>query len=203
MKNIFLIALLILLLCSGCTGNVARIDYVPPQNENAKVTQQSQIPFTVSPDGIALFQGRPYTLAYAAWAVSVDLKSIQEAAGTKVLNSISTEIQQPQKVGIKSYITNFKYKWPSLSFKTRAIVSFDLNVEASKNNQTVFSKTYEIKEFKGTDSKIFASDAHWLGWTFANNEDVRSMMVAEATLEAVLQEYEKSFPGIVETLASK
>jgi|GEM_PF-1495397 len=205
MHNIFhLVLLAALLILSACTGRMAKIDesWIKEASATPPAAQKIQIPFSVAADGIEIYTGRPSTIGYMTWGVTVDLKSIQEIAARAVLNRIpNSPAEKKNTIQVHSYITDFSYKWNFPWPTKRSYVSFTLHVEAIKDNKPLGARSVVVKEFAGSETRQFLIPPEIIIdklYTKARGfEHQRSEMVAKATLEAVYGVYNKELPGII------
>jgi hypothetical protein len=196
--------MLVLIAASGCTGRMAKIEesWLKDEPAPAPTKQKAEIPFSVSDKGIEIYKGHPSTIGYKTWAVTVDLKTIQEVAANKALNNVSVNpSEKVQDVRVQSYITDFRYKWPFPWPTKRSFVSFTLNIDAIGDNKTLVSRSIDVKDFAGSESKQFLIPPEIiidkLYTKVRGFEHQRSEMVAKATLEAVYGVYKKELPGII------
>jgi hypothetical protein len=212
MNDIKLKGLLILILIatSSCTGRMAKIDstWLKEDAVPASTEQKAEIPFLVSDKGVEIYKGHPSTIGYKTWAVTVDLKTIQEVAAKKALNTIlSNPMEKLQGVQVQSYITDFKYKWPFPWPTKRSFVSFTMNIDTIKDNKPLLSRSIEVKDFAGSETKQFLIPPEIILdklYTKARGfEHQRSEMVAKATLEAVYGVYKNELPGIINELGKQ
>lgn len=199
--HLFLLAALLTL--SACTGRMAKIEesWIKDTPIVQPAAQKMQIPFSVADKGIAIFSGHPSTIGYKTWAVTVDLKSIQEVAAKKVLNTVAVNPgKKLQEVHLQSYITDFSYKWNFPWPTKRSYVSFTMHIEALRGNQQLVSRSIDVKNYAGSETKQFLIPPEIIIdklYTKARGfEHQRSEMVAKATLEAVYGVYKKELPGI-------
>jgi len=212
MNNMKLKVLLMLILTAtyACTGRMAKIEesWLKDDSVTAPTEQKPEIPFLVSDKGIEIFKGHPSTIGYKTWAVTVDLKTIQEVAAKKALNTVSvTSGEKLQRVQVQSYITEFQYKWPFPWPTKRSFVSFTMNIDALRDNKPLLSRSITIKDFAGSETKQFLIPPEIILdklYTKARGfEHQRSEMVAKATLEAVYGVYKKELPGIINELGKE
>ena len=205
MHNIFhLVLLAALLILSACTGRMAKVDesWIKEASATQPTAQKIQIPFSVAENGIEVYTGRPSSIGYMTWGVTVDLKSIQEIAARTVLSRIpdSPALKQ-NNLAVQSYITDFSYKWNFPWPTKRSYVSFTLHVEAIKDNKPLGARSIVVKEFAGSETRQFLIPPEIIIdklYTKARGfEHQRSEMVAKATLEAVYGVYKKELPGII------
>lgn len=200
--HLFLLAALLTL--SACTGRMAKVDesWIKEASATQPTKQKIQIPFSVAGKGIDIYTGRPSSIGYMTWGVTVDLKSIQEIAARTVLSRIpdSPALNQ-DNFEVQSYITDFSYKWNFPWPTKRSYVSFTMHIEALRGNQQLGSRSIDVKNYAGSETKQFLIPPEIIIdklYTKARGfEHQRSEMVAKAALEAVYGVYKKELPGII------
>jgi len=200
MKNIIIIiAIIFMTSCAGKTGQV--INHSIGEGiikKNYGIHKHETITFTTI--GEKVYTGRPSTLVFYAYSVSVNLNAIQKVVAKNILESIYDNVEDSGNSSqIISEISDFEYKWPAFSFSSNAIVSFKIHFLIRNKKGDLTSKEYIIKEFEGSDKKTFMAGALFgvAGASLSGNVDERSQMVTNTTLEAVNQVYEKHIAEII------
>jgi len=200
MKNIIIIiAIIFMTSCAGKTGQVLNQSIGEGIiKKNYGIHKHETITFTTT--GEKVYTGRPSTLVFYAYSVSVNLDAIQKVVAKNILGTIYDDVQDSGNSSqIISEIRDFEYKWPALSFSSNAIVSFKVRFLIRNKNGDVTSKEYIVKEFEGSDKKTFMAGALFgvVGESLSGNVDERSQMVTNATLKALSQVYEKQIIEII------
>jgi len=203
MKKILFVSLAFsMMIMTGCAGKTAQVldqsigEGIIKKNFGIKKHEV----ITFSTVGKKIYTGRPSTLVFYGYSVSVNLDAIQKVSAKHVLGSIYDNVQDAGKSSrIISEITDFKYKWPAFSFSSNAIVSFKVHFIISDKEGRVATKGFSVNEFKGSDNKTFWAGALFsvVGASLSGNVDERSQMVTNATLEALNQIYEKQLVKVI------
>jgi hypothetical protein len=201
------VSLFILIAVSACTGRMARVDesWIKGASATPPAAQKKQIPFSVAADGIEIYTGRPSTIGYMTWGVTVDLKSIQEIAARTVLSRIpDSPAEKKNSIQVQSSITDFSYKWNFPWPTKRVWVSFTLHLEARAGGRPSVTRTIEVKDLAGSETRRFLIPPEIildkLYTKVRGFEHERSEMVAKAAMEAVYGVYNKELPLIISEL---
>lgn len=187
---------------AGCAGQMAQVNLSTLGDLKRDYGFKVKGPITFSTAGLGeqTYTGLPSGLGYGVYSVTVDLKSIQDAAAKAVLDSIYDEVRDAgANSQIISYITDFKYWWP-FHWTTAVYVSFNLHFKAVKNGNVVYANNISRQRFKDTGSIDWSGAFGLLGEVLSGSIDERSQLVGDVTLKAVYDIYEAELTEIAKKL---
>jgi len=202
-KNIIFCLFVLLFIASGCAGKQGIVNVDQTVNSYAKVDygirKHGEIRFSVI--GSDTYTGKPDSITYYGYSISVNLKAVQETAASKVLAAIYDNVLlSDSRATITSSISDFTYSW-DFSFSAQPSVSFKISIFVTKNGVRSLYKEVNVKDFNGGEKRLLLGGIFgMLGSAINEEQDKRSQLVTNAVIKAVYGVYKKELPAIAKTL---
>lgn len=199
----FTLMFFISIFISGCGSSIQIVNHTYMINDVSKLDLPNSVKCEVKDivGGQLYFSGRPTTFSGAAFSHDVDLKIIQKNMAKQVLANLDVTSLPKKNILIKSYVSNYEYKW-HVAFKYTADVTFDLNIEVFTDNILVKNEKIQVKNFVREEP---SHDYSFMPLpivvaTLGEQAKKMTLLLNYTTAEAIHEQYEMYFPKMIQNI---